>query len=277
MLKQLWMNFVFLLAALVVTACAHKVPTLNKNQISEINVNSSGFIWPVQFQVEGQIAGQDGCVVEFRSIQKQEKYNLQIDWGRDSLFAEVPSGDYEFHDMTCGRYNWDLSEREWLRFHVAQGKISVLVPTKIRISDKLMIYAESLPAHKNQKSVLGLWKKMSVENQQRLISAYNQKTISESMFVEGAGYYRYEYKVGKGFSTKRSDFEYSRYRKCYELEHQKNPLSLGMLKLQAGWNKNEFRISTLADANLYSADFINCVYQKIEIAKDKISQATFWF
>lgn len=262
-------SFFTLSLVILMTGCETKVKTTEAAKLATVIPESTGFLLSYKFEVEDQVVGQDGCLITFKRFEDKEKIQIEFKYGKEFVFAETKPGTYGLHNFTCGRYNWDLTEDEMAPFQVQQGKISMVAPIRIRISDAKRIATRGLKRKLQYDEMQKIWGLISSESKQALVSGYTLKPINEEMFQQKNSWNTVEVSYDGKIFSKIDAKKFVSFKTCYKGEGMINDLWLGELRMDVDFsNKSEPIIQVEDGKHIFSDHFVDCVKSTLKEPKN---------
>lgn len=241
-------------------ACTTEVRTQKPENLKTDTAIGSGFAFIYDFKVEDEVVGGDGCFVELKNAADKSHIKFDIHYGNSSLIADVKPGTYYFHNLTCGRWNWDLLDKV-PPIEVIDGKISLVSPMVFKISDQKRIHFNYWNRPESLKRISKFWGLLNNDTKARLISGYTKVPVTEDFVAETQAWGLTEVSMDGHYfkSVPRSRFRH--FKPCYNKESEKNTLWLGHLEVFIDY-KPELKTEFPVQANSFSQDFVKCVMEK---------------
>jgi hypothetical protein len=244
-------------------SCAH-VETVRETELQNLGALESGVIFPISLRAEDPLLVESGCKLDLRKGDLVTEYAVDLRAGKQVLFAKLPPGDYRFHDLFCFGRSWDLTHYAWPGFKSLDGKISLVDPMELRLSDTKMLSASTAGRKKAQRDLLPIFGRLTDAARARVVSAYHTAMpLSVDMVQELASYGEREIHddssgklLEKAASQKAGQ---PSFRSCYHGEDLVNDLWVGNVRIEAKYHAGKFEdLVVQPTKNTFTPQFLEC-------------------
>lgn len=259
-------NFLQVLVVVLFAAfnfgCATAVKTTEAADLGQVKAQTTGFLLAYTFSVEDFAAGDYGCTLELKRGEDKSHIHVDIKYGKNEVLVETKPGTYYFHDLNCGKHDWDLNTNRVARFKVIENKVSLTAPVVFKISDKLRITFTDVNRKTMKERSLNTWGALSDQTKSNLISGYTSVPITSELIEASHSWGETEVSTD-GVKFKKVDRkEFSLFKSCYSAEDDVNGLWLGHIAATVSFD-NPVNIDMGTQPNSFTNQFVDCVKSEV--------------
>jgi hypothetical protein len=217
---------------------------------------------------------KSGCTLILRNTHDKREYSIQLSPHRDSVFFDVPAGQYEGKRLTCPPYSkWDLTLFLKGEFPILDGKINYLGQETFRFTpdNQDMVFIQG-----DQKVVLeGLvanFRALPSSWHNAIVNPFTGKPLTETM-ASHQGPTRMDIhterfiKKGEHPSASTALPLQTALEACDQTEQKRFPYRLGTLKYTATYQGGKLVDLSKTELNSFSDEFAVCLDRSLRAFK----------
>jgi hypothetical protein len=242
----------------VAAGCATNGKMNGALELPSLSTGASGVVIPITFKSPAGLVGSEGCTLHVQRAVTLKVEQIAFDPGHDTIFAQLPEGDYSFKELHCGRKWWDLVLHKMPEFKSWAGKIAIAGGLNLKVGDsqRLSIHWSNRAA--NREETLKILGRLPASFKNQVVSAYTGTPIHQDDVAAPINWKEWDVTGEKQKSAKK-DAQWPDFRSCYQGESRINGLWLGGIKLLVDYKKSEMvNLSVEPTWNTFSSHYLDC-------------------
>jgi hypothetical protein len=258
-----------ILAGILLSSCSTAAKVTSLSDLPKLSGGATGIALPIKLQSSSPL-GSDGCTLLISRSPGLKMYEIDFNPGSDVVAAELPPGVYGFRGINCGGRRWDLTLRDWPRFQVFPGKLSMLGGVSVYLNENDSMSVDRSNRAASRDEALSFLGRIPTESRANVVSAYTGQAISGPGIESPARWRNWELTDAEGKEVKKGDRQWPSFQACYRGEGDVNSLWLGNLKFEMDYDKAQLVETKQADSwSSFSSHFVDCVKSSIKEFRPK--------
>ncbi len=160
---------------LTICSCSSTEPKIVEIQTEERY--ATGFAFLVDYQVNADYAGRNGCFLYFKKTDSIGPIEIKMDYGRSHYVVDAAPGSYFLEAINCDNNQWKMDESQTVPFKVVSHRLSLTEKIILKLDKKITGSLQTISPKSPTGELLGFFEKLNSDQKRSLISGYTASTI----------------------------------------------------------------------------------------------------